>query len=222
VSTLFVSTFLTTEFAAAQLRKPLKANIPTKKAAIALFVNSLDNVIIVLFMTCSYPYYRYEKKKVILESELDVSDNLDNSNLNKKLKKQFNDNLYGIVDVLTIKISHDFFVKRGTVTCHESIRKFTCELIETLKLGNLPNLNPMIDEVYKHKTEENTNLEAFDRFILENGQFKTSPVDKNKDFLNIAVTIEIMWANVLPFVEHKSFNIESAEIQTGLFRREIK
>ena len=219
VSTLFVSTFLTTEFAAAQLRKPLKANTPTKKAAIALFVNSLDNVIIVLFMTCTYPYYRYEKKKVILESELSVVDNL---NLKEKIKKQFENNLYGIVDVLTVTISHDFFVKRGTVTCHESIRKFTCELIETLKIGNLPNLNPMIDEVYKYKTEENTNFEAFDQFILEKGQFKTSPVDKNKDFLNIAITVEIMWTNALPFAEHKTFNIESAEIQTGLFRREIQ
>ena len=167
----------------------------------------------------TYLYYRYEKKKVILTSEQEVTDVKE---LKSKLKKQYDANLWGIVDVLTITVSHDYLVNRGDVVCVDSVEKFANELIKLLKAGKLPNLNPVLDEVYRFKTEENTNIDAFSSFIMQKSEFSTEAVDKNKDFLNIKISMDIMWTNVLPFIGHKEIRIEKAIIQTGLFRKEIK
>ena len=141
--------------------------------------------------------------------------------IEKKLKQQYEESMWGIIDGLTLNISCDYLVSSGTIVCKKSVRKFSCDLVETLKKGNLPNLNPVLDEVYKYKTEENTSLEAFDKFIIETAEFKTQPIDTKQDFLNIETSVKIMWTNVLPFIDNQNIRIERAEIQTGLFRREI-
>ncbi len=143
-------------------------------------------------------------------------------NISNILKRRLKNEAYGSLDVIEIEINFKALGSAGVVKCPKTINSFALELQKAITMGKHPTLNPVIDDVYEYKTDENNGFEAFEEFILYNGKFETVIIDNHQSYIKINLPIKIMWINIEPFLENKSFIIESAVIQTPMFKQEIK
>ena len=109
----------------------------------------------------------------------------------------------------------------SAIRCSESIDKFSKTLQTAITKGKYPSLNPVIDEIYKYKTDLNAGLDSFVLFIENNSKFDSIPIDNKNSFIEITTPIEIMWSNIGPILEDDSLKIVEASIQTPFFRKEI-
>jgi len=144
------------------------------------------------------------------------------NSIEKKLKKDLDAMTYSHFDVLEAILSYKSFVDPGYVKCPKSIEKMSSILIDCMRNGKHPTLNPTIDDIYDFKNDENTGEDAVKAYIENTGEFNTQKIDNTKNFLEINVPFKMMFVNVSSFVENEEIEIKSAFVQTALFRKEIE
>ena len=141
--------------------------------------------------------------------------------IKKKLRDHYEKKVFGDLDVTKITIVYENLGQLSAIRCSESIDKFSKTLQTNIAKGKYPTLNPVIDEIYKHKTDSNSGLDSFVLFIENNSKFDALPVDNKNSFIEITTPIEIMWSNIGPFLEDDSIKITETSVQTPFFRKEL-
>ena len=144
------------------------------------------------------------------------------NSVEKSLLNSIDKMVYGHFDTVETFISFKTFTDPGFIKCPVAIDEMTIGLYDALKKCKHPTLNPSIDEIYKFKEENKTGKEALKKYIEKLGEFKTERIDNKRSFLEIVLPFKFLFVNIAPFVKDENFTIESATIQTPLFRKEIK
>lgn len=142
------------------------------------------------------------------------------SHLEAQIEKELKGSYYSPLDVFSIVIEYQTFTDIGTIYCPEGIKSFADTLVKIMRLNKHPTLNPVIDKIYEEVEDEEEF--AFEEFIKKEGIFRSEKVDNKKQFLSIKLPVEILAVNVKEFIESEEVKIVKAEVQTALFKREIK
>jgi len=141
--------------------------------------------------------------------------------IKKKLRDHYEKKIFGDLDATKLVLVYENLGQLSAIRCSESIDKFSKTLQTAITKGKYPSLNPVIDEIYKYKTDLNAGLDSFVLFIENNSKFDSIPIDNKNSFIEITTPIEIMWSNIGPILEDDSLKIVEASIQTPFFRKEI-
>lgn len=144
------------------------------------------------------------------------------NNIEKSLFESIDRMIYGNFDVVESLLSFKTFVEAGYVKCPVAIQEMSAALKKCMIDSRHPTLNPSIDDIYKFKSDNCTGDEAIETYVKENGDFKIEKLDNTKNFLEITVPFKFLIVNGKPFAENEKIEIKKAEVQTALFKKEIK
>lgn len=141
--------------------------------------------------------------------------------LKNRLKTYIKKNAFNDWDTVTINMSYSKSVPSGTIYSDEAIAEFAQKFLAAAVAGKHPTLNPFIDILEKYRDDEVPEfLNTFTKFILEEGDFETEPLDDTKDYLKISCSFAILLGNLKSFLSD-DFTINDAVIQTALFKLNV-
>ena len=144
------------------------------------------------------------------------------NSIEKSLMNDLEKKIYSNFDVVDGLLSFKTFVEPGFIKCPVAIQEFTDVLFECIEKNRHPTLNPSVDDVYEFKDDNNTGKDAMCLYIENFGEFHAEKLDNLRNFLEITLPFKFMIVNAEPFIKDEKIEIKKAEVQTALFRREIK
>jgi hypothetical protein len=136
------------------------------------------------------------------------------------IKKHIEAEYYSPINVVTAKMSYTDFSSAGSLKFDGMMRNMSNKMIDLLIKGSMPTVNPVIDKIFEY--DEKDGKKGLYLYIKDCAEIERNQVDNTKDAVKILIPIDILLINCLPFIDQDEIVIESASIQTPLFRREIK
>ena len=142
--------------------------------------------------------------------------------IERKIKESIEKSIFSHFDVMTITLKYSKLIGAGDFKSNEASRDFAKEILDCLRKGKNPGLNPCIDSIHEFFEEGFTGLDCAHEYVKENGEYETIPIDNNQSYEKITISLDILFVNSPSFLDKEKLEIIKAEIQTPLLKTEIK